>query len=157
MTDDDICELVITAPDADWLTEFGRRLVTDRLAASVHNVTPVRSIYRWQGQVHDRPEARAAVHTRTALVASIIDRLDDEHPYEVPGVYALPIVVTSPRTAPGCSTRPTTRDDAAKSCRCWAREGGRHRPCDAGALLDDVELHPVEEGVVMDWARVGGA
>jgi len=96
VTDDDICELVITAPDADWLTEFGRRLVTDRLAASVHNVTPVRSIYRWQGQVHDRPEARAAVHTRTALVASIIDRLDDEHPYEVPGVYALPIVVTSP-------------------------------------------------------------
>ena len=96
MTDDDICELVITAPDADWLMEFGRRLVTDRLAASVHHAMPIRSTYRWQGRVHDRPEARAAVHTRTALVGRIIDRLDDEHPYEVPGVYAVPIVATSP-------------------------------------------------------------
>jgi periplasmic divalent cation tolerance protein len=50
----------------------------------------------WQGQLHDRPEARAALHTRTALVPRILERLDDEHPYEVPGVLALPIVATSP-------------------------------------------------------------
>jgi periplasmic divalent cation tolerance protein len=93
---DEVCELVVTAPDADWLIEFGRRLVTDHLAASVHNLTPIRSIYDWQGQPHDRTESRAAIHTRTELVPRIIERLDDEHPYEVPGVFALPIVATSP-------------------------------------------------------------
>jgi uncharacterized protein involved in tolerance to divalent cations len=35
-------------------------------------------------------------HTRTALVPRIVERLDPEHPYEVPGVSALPIVATSP-------------------------------------------------------------
>lgn len=44
---DEVCEIVVTAPDAEWLIEFGRRLVTDRLAASVHNLTPIRSIYEW--------------------------------------------------------------------------------------------------------------
>jgi periplasmic divalent cation tolerance protein len=92
---EEVCELVVTAPDADWLIEFGRRLVTDHLAASVHNLTPIRSIYEWRGELYDRTESRAAIHTRTSLVAQIIERLDDEHPYEVPGVFALPIVASS--------------------------------------------------------------
>jgi periplasmic divalent cation tolerance protein len=79
VTDDDVCELVITAPNGDWLIEFGRRLVTDHLAAGVHNLTPTRSIYEWQSQLYDRIEARAAIRTRTALVPATIDRLDDEH------------------------------------------------------------------------------
>jgi periplasmic divalent cation tolerance protein len=83
------------SPSSDR-NEFSRRLVADHLAASVHNLTTIRSIYRWQDEIHDRPEARAAVHTRTALVPRIIERLDVEHPYEVPGVFALPIVATSP-------------------------------------------------------------
>ena len=92
---EEVCELVVTAPDADLLIEFGRRLVTDHLAASVHNLTPIRSIYEWEGRLYDRTESRAAIHTRTNLVPKIIERLDDEHPYEVPGVFALPIVATS--------------------------------------------------------------
>jgi periplasmic divalent cation tolerance protein len=39
-----LCELAITAPDAGRLIELSRRLVTDRLAASVHNLTPIRSV-----------------------------------------------------------------------------------------------------------------
>jgi|SoiMethySBSTD1v2_1073268.scaffolds.fasta_scaffold287897_1 hypothetical protein len=50
----------------------------------------------WQGEVYDRAEARAALHTHTALVPRIVERLDAEHPYEVPGVIALPVVATSP-------------------------------------------------------------
>ena len=71
---DDLCEVVITAPDPDWLVEFTRQLVADRLAASGHNITPIRSIYRWQGEIYDRPEARVALHTRRDLVARIVER-----------------------------------------------------------------------------------
>jgi len=95
MSDEEVCELVVTAPDADWLIEFGRQLVVDHLAASVHNLTPIRSIYEWHGKLYDRTESRAAIHTRTALIGRIMRRLDDGHPYEVPGVFALPIVGTS--------------------------------------------------------------
>jgi periplasmic divalent cation tolerance protein len=93
---DELCEVVLTAPDADWLVEFTRRLVEDRLAASAHTLPEVRSIYRWRGDLVSRTEARATVRTRASLVPSIAARLDHDHPYEVPGIVALPIVTSSP-------------------------------------------------------------
>jgi periplasmic divalent cation tolerance protein len=93
---DDLCEVIITSPDADWLAEFTRRLVDERLAASGHNISPIRSIYRWQGVIHDHAEARVALHTRRSLVNTIIAETDREHPYEVPGLIALPILDGNP-------------------------------------------------------------
>ena len=90
MTADDVCEVVITAPDAEWLAGFVRRLVEDRLCAAGH-LFPMRTLYRWQGVLHDEFETRAALHTRRSLVPAISERVDAEHPYEVPGIVALPI------------------------------------------------------------------
>jgi periplasmic divalent cation tolerance protein len=92
---DELCEVVITAPDADWLVTFTRQLVTDHLAASAHTVTEVRSVYEWRGELIERSEARAAVRTRTSLVPTIAGRLGVAHPYEVPGIVAMPIIATS--------------------------------------------------------------
>ena len=92
----DCCEVIITAPDADWLADFTRALVDDRLAACGHNITPIRSIYRWRGQVHDDTEARVALHTRAELVPAIIERTNRVHPYDVPCVISLPIVAGNP-------------------------------------------------------------
>lgn len=92
----EICEVIITAPDADWLAAFTRRLVDDQLAACGHNIAAIRSIYRWQGATHDEQEARVALHTRTDLVPAIVDRANAEHPYEVPCVIATPVVAGNP-------------------------------------------------------------
>ncbi|MFI5493374.1 divalent-cation tolerance protein CutA [Actinoplanes sp. NPDC051859] len=92
----DVCEVVITAADPDWLADFTRRLVEDRLAACGHQVAAIRSIYRWEGAVHDEPEARVALHTRASLVPEIVARADAEHPYDVPCVFAVPIVAGNP-------------------------------------------------------------
>lgn len=88
---DELCEVVITAPDPSWLLEFSRQLVADQLAAAGHNYTPVRSVYRWQGQVHDKMEGRVSLHTRKSLVSEIVRRANEQHPYEVPGVSTRPI------------------------------------------------------------------
>ena len=97
MTDrPELCEVVITAPDADWLLDLTRQLVTEGLCASVHNFTPVRSIYRWQGEVHERTEGRASLHTRLSRVNEIVARVKASHPYEVPGISARPIVCGNP-------------------------------------------------------------
>jgi len=93
---DEVCEVIITAPDPDWLTEFTRKLIHDRLCASGHNFAPVRSIYRWRGQIHDRTEARVALRTRRSLLPRIIERTRTEHPYEVPSVVAIPIIDGGP-------------------------------------------------------------
>jgi periplasmic divalent cation tolerance protein len=92
----DLCEVVITAPDHQWLLDLTRRLVADGLCASVHHFSPVRSIYRWQGEVIERTEGRASLHTRTVLVEQIVNRVKAEHPYEVPGISARPIIDGNP-------------------------------------------------------------
>jgi periplasmic divalent cation tolerance protein len=86
-----IVDVHITGPDAGWLAGFARRLVEDRLAAC-GSVTPgLRSLYRWEGAIQDEPEALLVLHTREALVPTLIERTDTEHPYELPGFRWLPL------------------------------------------------------------------
>jgi periplasmic divalent cation tolerance protein len=92
----DIYEVVMTADDADWLAGFTQRLVADRLAACGQIIPAVRSVYRWRSAIQDDIEARVALHTRAALVPAIIQRADEEHPYDVPCVIALPITDANP-------------------------------------------------------------
>lgn len=94
--DEECCEVVVTAADADWLAGFTRTLVDERLAACGHVQHPIRSIYRWAGAVHDEAEARVALHTRRSLVAAIVARTDELHPYDVPCVIASPLVEGNP-------------------------------------------------------------
>jgi periplasmic divalent cation tolerance protein len=92
----ELCEVVITAPDPAWLRSFTRELVDRRLCSSVHNFAPVHSIYRWQGEVHERTEGRASLHTRRALVPEIVQYAKERHPYQVPGISARPIYDGNP-------------------------------------------------------------
>ncbi|MFG3338295.1 divalent-cation tolerance protein CutA [Glycomyces sp. NPDC048151] len=85
---DAICEVSITGPDAGWLREFTRRLVEERLVACGQHIEAIRSVYRWEGRVHDEPEARVMLHTRQSLVPEIIRVVRAEHPYDVPCVLA---------------------------------------------------------------------
>jgi periplasmic divalent cation tolerance protein len=56
----------------------------------------VRSIYRWQGQVHERAEGRVSLNTSRGRVAEIVARARREHPYQVPGVSTQPIIDGNP-------------------------------------------------------------
>jgi periplasmic divalent cation tolerance protein len=93
---DDLCEVIITAPDGEWLAEFTRHLVEERLAACGHTITAIRSIYRWSGALHDEAEARVALHTKRALVDRIVAEAAERHPAEVPCVIATPLVGGNP-------------------------------------------------------------
>lgn len=89
-------EVSITADDPEWLTEFTRSLLMDRLCASGNIVEPIRSLYWWDGQIFDRTEARVVLHTRQSLLAAIIERVRAEHSYVVPSVIATAIVDGNP-------------------------------------------------------------
>mgnify|MGYP000366941505 CR=1 FL=1 len=85
----------ITAPDAETAQRLARRLVEDRLAACVQTVDPIRSIYRWQGRVHEEPEVLLLVKTAEPLIPRIEALLREIHPYEVPELACLPITCGS--------------------------------------------------------------
>jgi periplasmic divalent cation tolerance protein len=91
-----VCEVIITADDEPWLLDFTRSLVEDRLVACGQHISPVRSVYRWDGAVHDDSEVRVALHTRHSLVPAIIERARTEHSYDVPCVIAVPIQTGNP-------------------------------------------------------------
>jgi periplasmic divalent cation tolerance protein len=91
-----ICEVIITADNEDWLINFTRSLIEDRLVACGQHIAPIRSLYRWAGTIHDDREMRVALHTRASLVQEVIDRTLQAHPYEVPCIFAIPIKAGNP-------------------------------------------------------------
>ena len=92
----DVCEVIITAGEWEWLRSFARALVEERLCACAHGLASIRSVYRWGGRINDEEEARVALHTRIDLVPRIVERTAQAHPYEVPCVIALPVVGGNP-------------------------------------------------------------
>ncbi len=94
--DEEFCEVVVTAADAESLAALTRTLVEERLAACGHQIGAIRSVYRWDGAVHDEPEARVALHTRRSLVEALTARVVALHSYDVPCVIALPLVGGNP-------------------------------------------------------------
>src|SRR5262245_48066180 len=73
-----------------------RQLIEDGICASAHNIAPIRSIYRWQGEIHERTEGRVSLHTRQSRVSEIVARTKQEHPYEVPSISTRPITGGNP-------------------------------------------------------------
>lgn len=96
VSDSDLVDVTISGPDEEWLAEFTRRLVTDRLAACGNIHPEVRSIYRWEGEVEEASEAVVVLHTRASHIAAIIERANSEHPDEVPQVVAVPVAGVNP-------------------------------------------------------------
>jgi periplasmic divalent cation tolerance protein len=80
-----------TFPSSEKAAEIARVLVDERLCACVNLVPAVRSIYRWQGAIHDDAEVLAIVKTTAERVEALRDRLIALHPYEVPEAIVLPV------------------------------------------------------------------
>jgi periplasmic divalent cation tolerance protein len=80
---------LVTAPDLETAARIARALVEERLAACVNLVPGVRSIYRFEGRIHDESETLLIVKTRAERAAALEARVRALHPYEVPEVLHL--------------------------------------------------------------------
>jgi len=96
MPSGDLCEVSITAPDKEWLVTLCRTLVERRLAASANVVHPVTSVYRWDGTLEQTTEARAFLRSRTELLEALVAYVVEQHPFEVPGITAVPVIGGNP-------------------------------------------------------------
>ena len=81
--------IMVTAWSEEQAATIGRALVGERLAACVNIVGPIRSIFRWQGEVQNDREHLMLIKTRASLVSKIERRVRELHSYEVPEVIAL--------------------------------------------------------------------
>lgn len=87
----EVLVVLVTAPTAEVAAGLARALVEARLAACGTVVTGLRSIYRWEGQVHDEPEALLVLKTTRDRFEALRDEVLRLHPYDVPEVLALPV------------------------------------------------------------------
>jgi periplasmic divalent cation tolerance protein len=77
--------------DADEAERIGRTVVEERLAACINILGPIRSIYRWQGEVGSADEVAAILKTAHSGADALITRIAGLHSYEVPCIVTWPI------------------------------------------------------------------
>ncbi|HIJ42178.1 MAG TPA: divalent-cation tolerance protein CutA [Deltaproteobacteria bacterium] len=83
--------IYITVGSAEEAKTIGRKLVEERLAASVNIFDNIHSIYWWGGQMQEEPEAVLIAKTKTVLVSELIEKVKAMHSYELPCIVSLPI------------------------------------------------------------------
>jgi periplasmic divalent cation tolerance protein len=88
----DFVVVLVTVPDAAVGETIARALLAERLAACVSRVGPVRSLFRWKGEVDAADEQLLVVKARRSALPRVETLLKKLHPYEVPELLALPVV-----------------------------------------------------------------
>lgn len=89
--------VLCACPDESTARNLASGLVGAGLAACVNVLSQVRSVYRWQGQVHDEAEALMIIKTTRDAYPALEAWLLERHPYEVPEMLALPVAAGSER------------------------------------------------------------
>ncbi|MBI2559607.1 MAG: divalent-cation tolerance protein CutA [Planctomycetes bacterium] len=84
--------IFVTASSVEEGQKIGRTLVEERLVACINIVSPIQSIFQWQGRVSDEREALLIAKTKSALFNDIVVRVKKLHSYKVPEIIAVPIV-----------------------------------------------------------------
>ena len=77
-----------TWPDAESARAFAREAVEASLAACVHVLPPIASVYRWQGVIEEAQEVPMLLKTTCAAVETLRARLHERHPYDLPAFTA---------------------------------------------------------------------
>lgn len=91
MSDQYVLVLTTMPAAGDAATVFARTLVEERLVACANLLPPMRSIYRWEGDVQDDEERQVVLKTTSARVPALLDRIRQLHPYDVPEFIVLPV------------------------------------------------------------------
>jgi periplasmic divalent cation tolerance protein len=88
--------VLITTPSREVGEQVARALLDARLVACVNLVSAIDSLYWWQGEIQSEQEVLLIAKSRADLFEDgIIPTVRAVHPYEVPEIIALPILMGS--------------------------------------------------------------
>ncbi len=91
----DYIVVYITVPDFETGKKIAKTLVEEKLAACVNITSQINSIYFWQGNIEDDTEHLLIIKTRKDVFEKLENRVKELHPYTVPEIIAMPIVLGS--------------------------------------------------------------
>ena len=85
-------QVIVSIGSREGAERIARELVEARLAACSQVLGPIRSIYRWKGEIEQADEWLCLAKTTTERFDELRERLVVLHPYDNPEIIALPIV-----------------------------------------------------------------
>jgi periplasmic divalent cation tolerance protein len=80
-----------TCGSGEEAARIARLLVESRLAACASITPGVRSVYRWQGEIHDEAEWGLTIKSRRELFPRLSAAIRGAHSYATPEILALPV------------------------------------------------------------------
>ena len=95
MTGEKFIQIITTTAQRADAEKIAEALVEKRLAACVQIIGPIRSIYRWKGNIEREEEWQCQIKTRLDLFTEAEQAIRAIHPYETPEIIALPIITGS--------------------------------------------------------------
>jgi periplasmic divalent cation tolerance protein len=87
----EVLAVLTNCPDEDTAERIAQALVDQRCAACVNQLAPVRSLYRWQGDVESAMEVPLLIKCTRARYPEVEATIRELHPYTVPEIIALPV------------------------------------------------------------------
>ncbi|HSU90961.1 MAG TPA: divalent-cation tolerance protein CutA [Sporolactobacillaceae bacterium] len=88
--------IITTTGTEEQALSIARALVSERLAACVNIIGPIRSVYRWHEAIEDDREYLLLIKTRATLYVKVELRVRELHSYEVPEVLSMSLDRGSP-------------------------------------------------------------
>ncbi|MGW5688179.1 divalent-cation tolerance protein CutA [Nonomuraea sp. NPDC003754] len=88
-------QVLTTVSRPEEALALARGLTVERLAAGVQILGPIRSVYWWQGSMHEAEEWQLLVKTTTALFAEVERHIKANHSYVTPEIIATEVVAGS--------------------------------------------------------------
>ena len=84
--------VLVTCGSEEEALKIAKTLVEGRLGACVNLVSPIRSIYRWEGKILDEKEWLLVIKTQKQWFEEVEEKVKSLHSYSVPEIISLPIV-----------------------------------------------------------------
>ena len=91
---DDLLMVYTTVTNSEDAQMLARSAVERHLAACVQ-IEAIQSVYRWKGKVQSEPEQRILFKTTKTLYQQLESMIAELHPYELPAIFATPVVAAS--------------------------------------------------------------
>lgn len=91
-SDSSFLQVTTTAGNREEADRIATTMVDRRLAACVQIVGPIRSVYRWEGQIEHSEEWLCQIKTTREQYAAVEAAIREVHSYDCPEIIAMPIV-----------------------------------------------------------------
>ena len=85
----------VTCGSEEEALKIANALIEEHLAACTNLVSPIRSIYRWEGKIWDEKECLLIIKTQKQRFEELEKKVKSLHSYSVPEIISLPIAVGS--------------------------------------------------------------